>query len=47
MKMRGEDWGILLVAIILSILLPWWAFALLPFVPLILLMLVCGLFRWK
>ncbi len=45
--MQGEDWGILFVAIILAILLPWWVFVLLPFVPLLLLMLVCGLFRWK
>ena len=46
-KMAGDDRGILLVAIVLAILLPWWVFVLLPFVPLLLLMLVCGLFRWK
>ena len=33
MKEPGDDWGILLVASILAILLPWWVFVLLPFVP--------------
>ena len=46
-KMAGDDWGVLLAAIILAVLLPWWVFVLLPFVPLLLLILVCGLFRWK
>jgi hypothetical protein len=46
-KASGDDWGILLVAIILAILLPWWMFVSLPFMPLLVLMLVCGLFGWK
>ncbi len=46
-KMGGKDWGVLLVAIVLAILLPWWVFVLLPFVPLLLILLVCGLFGWK
>lgn len=47
MKMRGEDWGVLLVAIVLAILVPWWVIMLAPIVPMLVLMAVCGLFRWK
>jgi hypothetical protein len=47
MKMQGDNWLILLISIILAILLPWWVIVLIPFLPLLLIMLVCGLFRWK
>ncbi len=42
-----DDWIALLVAIILAILLPWWIMVLIPFLPLILLWLICAFFRWK
>ena len=29
MKASGDDWGVLLVGIVLAILLPWWVFVLL------------------
>jgi hypothetical protein len=47
MKVTGEAWGVLLLSIILVVLRPWWVIGLIPFVPPLLLMLVCGLFRWK
>ena len=43
MKMQGEDWWILLVAIIMATLLPWWVFVLLPFLPVLLILLLGGL----
>ena len=42
-----DDWVALLVFIILAMLLPWWVFLLIPFLPLLLIWLACGLFRWK
>jgi hypothetical protein len=41
MKRRGGDWQILLVSVILAILLPWWVIVLIPFAPVLLIMLVC------
>jgi hypothetical protein len=43
MKMRGGDWQILLVSIILAILLPWWVIVLIPLAPVLLIMLMCWL----
>jgi hypothetical protein len=45
--MDRDDWLILFLSIILGILLPGWAIVLLPLFPLLLITLVCGLFRWK
>lgn len=45
--MGKDDWVALLVSIILATLLPWWVIVLVPFLPLLLLGLVCALFRWK
>ena len=45
--MEKDDWVFLLVFLILAMLLPWWVFLLIPFLPLLLLWLVCALFRWK
>jgi hypothetical protein len=47
MKMEKDDWVILLDAIILAILLPWWVFLFIPFLPLLLFWLLGALFRWK
>jgi len=45
--MGKDDWVILLLSFILAILLPWWVIVLVPILPLILIGLVCALFRWK
>jgi hypothetical protein len=45
--MQRDDWVALLVSIVLAILLPWWVIVLVPIIPLILIGLVCALFRWK
>lgn len=45
MNAKGDDWAILLVTIILALLLPWWAILLLPLFPVLLIILLCGIFR--
>jgi hypothetical protein len=45
--MTKEDWHVLLVSIILVAILPGWVVLLLPFVPLIVIVLLAGLVsRW-
>jgi hypothetical protein len=43
-KLAKDDWGILLVSIILVAILPAWLFLLLPLAPIILIALIGGIF---
>ena len=43
-KLTKDDWSTLLVAITLAAILPWWVVLLLPMIPIVVIVLIGGLF---